>query len=137
MQRRVCIELNRSLNEYESLAEELIRRLSAQQKSVENEMDLNECEAELRKETFDPMTKKFVSRARQLADEKNRIAADCQRLHDLVEHERDACFAKIRQHLGDGEIIDISGRNVTRTLARHEDLLDMRQELLTPPEVGI
>jgi hypothetical protein len=137
MQKRVCIELNRALHEYETSAEELVRRLSAQQKALQESIEENEAEAELRKETFDPMAKKFVLRVQELSAERDRIAVDVQRLREQVSAERAACFARLEKVIGKDEIVDAGEINEHETLARRETLLDWRQELIEPPEVGI
>ena len=137
MQRRVCVEMNRSLNEFENCAAELIRRLGAHQKQLEQQIEVNTIQAELRSETFDPITKKYVTRAKALGAEREQISADTEKLRDMVKRQRDACLAKIAAHLDRDEIVSADELTATNTISRAEELLDFRQELITPPEVGI
>jgi hypothetical protein len=137
MQRRVCVEMNRSLNEFETCAAELMRRLIAHQRQLEQQIEMNTIQAELRSETFDPITKKYVTRAKALVAERQQITADCEKLREMVHRQRDACLAKISAHLDKEEILSTEELTNTAVVSRHEELLDFRQELITPPEVGI
>lgn len=137
MQRRVCVEMNRSLNEFESSSAELIRRLLAHQKQLEQQIEVNTITAEMRSETFDPITKKYVSKAKALVGEREQIVADGNKLRQMVQRQREACLAKIHAHLDKEEVLSAEELTTTATVSRTEELLDFRQELITPPEVGI
>lgn len=137
MQRRVCIDLNRALNEYESHANELLRRLTSIQKKTDDEIDRNTAEVEVRREVFDPSTKKYITEIRKLTEERASIVKDCNDLRDVVERQREACLAKIQQHLAPEEIVDVSATQEVKLLQRREELSDMRQTLVTPPEITV
>jgi hypothetical protein len=137
MQRRVAVEMNRTLNEYETAGAELVRRLTAQLKVVAESADLNEVAAEVSRETLDPITKKYVARAREFQTKRDVIAEDCRLLREVVESERAAILRKVEQHLDPSEIVDNAEATQLLSAARAEELLDFRQELLTPPDVRI
>jgi hypothetical protein len=137
MQRRVAVEMNRTLNEYETAGAELVRRLTAQLKVVAESADLNEVAAEVSRETLDPITKKYVARAREFQAKRDVIAEDCRLLREVVESERAAILRKVEQHLDPSEIVDNAEATQLLSAARAEELLDFRQELLTPPDVRI
>lgn len=137
MQRRVAVEMNRALNEYEAAGAELVRRLSAQLKVVAENADFNEVAAEVSRETLDPITKKYVARAREFQTKRDLIAEDCRVLREAVEAEREAIMRKVGQHLDASEIVDTAEATALLTAARTEALLDYRQELLTPPDVRV
>lgn len=137
MQRRVAVELNRALNEYEAAGAELVRRMSAQLKITAEEADKNEVEAEVRKETFDPLAKKYVTRAKDFGSRRDKIATECRSIQEAVQAEREAIMAKIAKHLEPSEIVDNREATMLLSAARTEELLDFRQELITPPDVAI
>ena len=137
MQRRVCVELNRVVNDHCRQGGEIVRRMEAQMKALTEQIDFNLCEAELRRDTLDPTTKKYVTAARELEEERDRINEDCRVILSKMDHERDMCMSKIRQHLTEGELVDCAEEANGVLVSRQEELLDLRQELITPPEMGI
>ena len=137
MQRRVAFDLNRALLEHQRYAERLLRRLDAQSRALSEAIDANECEAELRRDTLDPTTKKFVEKARELAAQRSAIEEESRLLAERVAAEHSHCMERIRQALPEEDVIDDSEKVSEEMMGRHEELLDFRQELVTPPEMGI
>lgn len=134
MQRRVCLDLNRALNEYETLAEDARRRNEARLRQLDADIEQERCALELRRDVLDPATKKHVLAVRELEAKRAQLLEDIERLRVNVERHRAACLEKIRQHLNSEEIVDVSDLNATRTMRRREDLLDMRQATATPDD---
>eukprot|EP00658_Telonema_sp_P-2_P026649 TRINITY_DN20780_c0_g1_i1.p1 TRINITY_DN20780_c0_g1~~TRINITY_DN20780_c0_g1_i1.p1 ORF type:complete len:557 (+),score=150.27 TRINITY_DN20780_c0_g1_i1:61-1731(+) len=137
MQRRVCVELNRVVNDHCRQGGEIVRRMEAQMKALTEQIDFNLCEAELRRDTLDPTTKKYVTAARELEEERDLINDDCRVILSKMDNEREMCMSKIRQHLTEGELVDCAEEANGMLVSRQEELLDLRQELITPPEMGI
>eukprot|EP00742_Colponemidia_sp_Colp-10_P015957 GILJ01018253.1.p1 GENE.GILJ01018253.1~~GILJ01018253.1.p1 ORF type:complete len:821 (-),score=166.69 GILJ01018253.1:64-2448(-) len=137
MQRRIAFDLNRALNEHQKCAEQLLRRLDGQSKVLSEGIDVNDCEAELRRDILDPTTKKYIDKSRQLAKERQVIEQEARKLAERVMAEREQCLQKIREVLPEEDVVDDAVKIDNETMGRHEQLLDMRQELVNPPEMAI
>ena len=137
MMHNAALRLNKTLNDYEAQAADLMRRQNAQLKQLDEEIDVAECEVELHKDVFAPETKKYVLRARQLHEQRDAIAKDLDNLAANLEQMKNMCMDTVCKHLSQQEIERVEERTAMEALQRREDLVDMRQQLLQPKENDI
>lgn len=130
LQRRLCVELNEACNEFEHHGREIIRRKSTYGEKIKEELDMAYCEAETRKETFDPTAKRYITRQKDLSVQLEKLRDDMQKMKSRIDEQRASCLVKIREHLPETEISSLTEAIELRELKAKENLLDLRQELL-------
>lgn len=105
----VASELRAALREYEISIGEMLRRKQEIVLGLDEQIHLAECEAELRKDVFDPSAKKYVDKRKDLEQRRKKIVDEMCVLSEKLGQQ----LSTIKSRLGD----EFIGTTTTTTLA--------------------
>lgn len=115
----VATELKSALRDYEIAIGEMLRRKQEMVLRLEEQIHVAECEAELRKDLFDPTAKKFVEKQRKFEEQRNAIVNEMCVLSEKLGQQ----VSSIKNRLGEEFVNDSVGM-----LSQHDPRKQQQQE---------
>jgi hypothetical protein len=134
MRRRVCKDLNVALNELREAVFELVRRREGQVRIIDESLDVQRCELEMRKEMLDPSASRFATRVRELEDAKRNLLDEIHELRGALSRQETTSVELLRKHLPEEEITNVEEQLRVRDLQSRERMTDYRESVLASRE---